>query len=109
LYGATINRALNRRRHDRYVAAYEVEARDERLAEPADAALYEDELAAVIRAAVADLPARRRAVWQLSRDHGMSYADIAATLNISPKTVDQHMGRALKAIRAALTAYLVRA
>lgn len=106
LFGATINRALNRRRHDRYVEAYEFATPDERHAAPADVALYEDELAAVLRAAVDELPVRRRMVWQLSRDHGLSYAEIAAALSISTKTVEQHMGRALKAIRAALAAYV---
>lgn len=105
LYGAVVNRALNSRRHERYVTGHAARPGQARESVSADAALYEDELATALRSAVAQLPERRRLVFELSRDHGMTYAEIAEALGLSQKTVDQQMGRALKALRAALVAY----
>lgn len=67
-----------------------------------DADLRGDELRGAIHAAVAALPARCREVFLLARDGGMSYAEIAATLALSPKTVENHMGRAFRLLRDAL-------
>lgn len=60
-----------------------------------------DELA-VLRAAVANLPERCQQVFILSRFEGLSYAEIAERLQITTKTVENHMGRAILACRAAL-------
>ena len=46
------------------------------------------------------LPARCRLIFTLSRQQGMSYAEIARSLGLSVKTVEVQMGRALRALRA---------
>ncbi len=48
---------------------------------------------------VRKLPKRRRSVFTLHRRHGLSYKEIAQVLEISRKTVENHMGHALKDIR----------
>jgi RNA polymerase sigma-70 factor (family 1) len=48
------------------------------------------------------LPTRRKEIYKLSRDKGMSYNEIAKELNISVKTVETHIGLALKFIRSAI-------
>jgi len=53
--------------------------------------------------AVAALPARRREVFILARMHGLTYRDIAATMEISTQTVANHMTAALDQLRRALT------
>lgn len=53
--------------------------------------------------ALESLPPRTREVFLLSREQELRYADIAATLEISIKTVETLMGRALKALREQLT------
>ncbi len=58
-----------------------------------------DATEAAIRRAIDALPERCREVFLLSREHGLPYSAIAATMDISIKTVETQMGRALKALR----------
>ncbi len=58
-----------------------------------------DELHDRIHAAVSILPSQCRLIFQMSREEDLKYKDIAKKLNISIKTVDTQIGRALKHIR----------
>lgn len=49
--------------------------------------------------AVAQLPAQRRVIWELSRNEGMSHEQIADKLSISKHTVKNQMVHALKHVR----------
>lgn len=51
---------------------------------------------------VTDLPARCREVFQLSRNEHLSNQEIAARLQISPKTVENQMTKALRHLKAVL-------
>lgn len=64
------------------------------------------ELGDTIRRAVDHLPERCRAVFVLSKYEGMSQKEIAAELEISPKTVENQMTKALKMLREQLRPYL---
>ena len=107
LMRATRNRALNHVRHQA-VATRAAALDDREQAHAADAPGLVDarELEAAIRQAVATLPERCRAVFELSRRHGMSYAQIAEALDIAPKTVENQMGKALRILRIALAPWL---
>lgn len=48
---------------------------------------------------VKQMPERRRMVFELHRKHGLSYKEIAKVMEISRKTVENHMGKALQQIR----------
>ena len=83
--------------------------------EPADADVQQHtpmnemesgELAEALQSAVAAMSAQRRAVFLLHRRHGLTYAEIARAMELSPKTVENYMGRALKTLREALSAHL---
>ena len=64
------------------------------------------ELEQKIREAVDHLPIERRKVFILSRYDGLTYSQIAEKLNISVKTVENQMGKALKTLRVELNDYL---
>jgi RNA polymerase sigma-70 factor (ECF subfamily) len=64
------------------------------------------ELQQKIREAIDQLPMERRKVFILSRYDGMTYQQIAEKLDISVKTVENQMGKALKTLREELAEYL---
>jgi RNA polymerase sigma-70 factor (ECF subfamily) len=61
-----------------------------------------EELQVQVEKAVSSLPRQCRLVFQLSRDHGMKYHEIAETLQLSVNTIETQMGRALKSLRQTL-------
>lgn len=71
-----------------------------------DAELEATELQLVIDQAVDQLPERCRLVFVLSRFEQMSYKEIADQLDISPKTVENQISKALRLLRQALGPYL---
>lgn len=60
------------------------------------------ELAAAAQRAIDGLPERSRQAYLLHRQHGMSYAAIADAMGIAPKTVENHLSRAVQALRESL-------
>jgi RNA polymerase sigma-70 factor (ECF subfamily) len=72
------------------------------LAPEVETGLDDADLAAALDAALAALPPRTREVFLLSREQHLTYNEIAVTLDISVKTVETLMGRALRALRATL-------
>ncbi len=64
------------------------------------------ELGEHVQLAIDQLPPRCREVFMLSRYEELSYKEIAARLDISIKTVENQMGKALRVLRDLLKAYL---
>ena len=60
--------------------------------------LINSELLKKINAAIDQLPPRCKMVFKLVREDGLSYKEVGAILNISPKTVDAQMVIAVKQI-----------
>jgi RNA polymerase sigma-70 factor, ECF subfamily len=107
LMRATRNRALNHVRHQQVAArAAALDDSEEAHAATAPAMVDAAELEVAIAQAVQTLPERCRAVFELSRRHGLSYAQIAEALDIAPKTVENQMGKALRMLRVALASWL---
>jgi len=71
---------------------------------------YEDvhgaELHRVAAAAVDRLPDRRREVFRLVREEGLSYKDVAELMDLSSQTVANHMSLAMADLRTALKPFL---
>ena len=59
-----------------------------------------------ILGAIAKLPTQCAKIFRMSRFQGLKYKEIAKKLNISPKTVEVQMGKALKRLREDLKDYL---
>jgi RNA polymerase sigma-70 factor (ECF subfamily) len=107
LIRATRNRALNHIRHQRIVAREAASAAiDPRTSPSAEDEVLGVELERAVRDAIDGLPENCREVFQLSRDQGLKYAEIAVALEISIKTVEKRMGQALAELRERLAPWL---
>ena len=60
----------------------------------------ESEMILMLRNEIEKLPAQCKKVFMLSRFENLKYKEIAIQLNISEKTVENHIGNALKLLRA---------
>ena len=56
----------------------------------------------VLNLAIAQLPDKTRRVFMMSKLDGLSYKEIAEQMDISPKTVENQMGRAFRHLREKL-------
>ena len=65
------------------------------------------QLKADIDTALSELPEQMRRVFELCRYEGLKYTEVAQQLNVSVKTVEAHMSRALVRLRDKLSGYLV--
>jgi RNA polymerase sigma-70 factor (ECF subfamily) len=106
LHQSARNRALNRIRHARVVRQAEPHVRPPTASPPADGSTYVSELEAATRQAVADLPEEVRETFRMSRVDGLTYTEIARVMEVSVKTVEARMGRALKLLRERLAQWL---
>lgn len=68
--------------------------------------LLDQELSDKISDAVLKLPEKCRLVYKLIKEDGLKYKEVSELLNLSPKTVDNHLSNAMGRIRHEVTAYL---
>ncbi len=103
LFRIALTRALNHFRDTARFTGADPEAVAAGL-DPGDPAEARD-VRDAINQAVASLPERRRAVFELCVLEGMTYRETAEALEISVKTVENQMVQALRHVRAALAEY----
>lgn len=106
LHQAARNRALNRLRHEKTARRGEPYVRPPSASPPADAGAATTELARAARSAIDALSGPQREVFLMSRDRGLTHAEIASLLGLSVKSVEARMGRALKELRDRLAPWL---
>ena len=75
-------------------------------AETVDLDIENKETTRLIDHAISQLPERCRLVFVLSRHEGLTYNEIAKKLEISPKTVENQMTKALRSLRLSLSSLL---
>lgn len=99
LYTSAYRAILKQIRHQRYWVFED--CKEEVLIEemsPSNIVEYQ-ELDQLYQTAIAQLPSRRRQIFALSRQQGLSHATIAQELNISVKCVENQMTHALKFLK----------
>ncbi|HEX2936394.1 MAG TPA: RNA polymerase sigma-70 factor [Bacteroidales bacterium] len=108
LYQAVHNTCLNRIKHNRVKQTHSEYYRytaDVAMGSGSDL-LIGKELEGQINDAIDSLPSQCQTVFRLSRFENLTYAEISEQLNISVKTVENHMGKALRILREKLKDYL---
>lgn len=105
LFRAVHNECLNHLKHLKVREAHKlyVSHRSEHASGELPAKqLQAKEIESRLSAALAELPEQCRTIFQLSRFEELRYREIADTLGISVKTVENQMGKALRILRTKL-------
>lgn len=107
LYRMAVSRALNHIRDNRrHVHSDVTVLRTVSVNAPEPGQVMDaDSLNSIVTVAIDNLPERCRQVFMLSRFEDMSNAQIADALDISVKTVENQMTKALRAIKEAIEKY----
>ena len=108
LYAMVRNACLNVIKHEKIKQKYAVEeiALADRSHQAVEQTVASNELEYRIKLAMEELPEQCRLVFKLSRFEELKYHEIADQLKISVKTVENHMGKALRIMREQLKDYL---
>lgn len=107
LYRAVHNESLNYLKHQQVKQAYQTYAmkQGEEIVPETHSVTYK-ELVAKLESTMNELPEQCRTVFQMSRFEGLKYREIADKLNVSVKTIEKHMGKALSIMRVQLADHL---
>ncbi|MGD8781998.1 MAG: RNA polymerase sigma-70 factor [Ignavibacteria bacterium] len=107
LYVAVKNRSLKFIRHEN-VKQDSFESLQEIYQNPSDPdpETSYNELKSAIDSAIKSLPEKCRLIFEMNRFDKLSYKEIAKVLDISVKTVETQMGRALKSLRQQLAKFI---
>lgn len=105
LFTAVRNRILKQLRYETVRREHQIHLESVSVIEP-DQSLDVKELESILQNTIENLPEKCRQIFLMNRYDELTYREIADVLNISIKTVETQMGRALKQLRSALTAYL---
>ncbi len=108
LYAMVRNACLNVLKHQKIKQRHAGEeiALAERAHDSVSQVVATNELEHRIKIAMDELPEQCRLVFKLSRFEELKYSEIAEQLNISIKTVENHMGKALRIMREQLKDFL---
>lgn len=108
LYRAVHNESLNYIKHQKVRSNYQMHVAYTKKndIENPDKKLTTGELEKRIQTALNELPEQCRTIFQMSRFDDLKYREIADKLNISVKTVENQMGKALKLMRIKLVDFL---
>lgn len=104
---AVVNRSLNyiktQKRFDFGDENFDTQTPDQTVS--AQKYLEAQDLKSALNQAIDGLPAKCKAIFMLSRYEKLSHKEIAAKLDISTKTIENQITKALKIVRAAVEKY----
>jgi len=108
LYRAVHNESLNFLKHKKVKETHRLHVvySMKNKSEQPQGKILSKELENKFKEALNKLPEQCRTVFQLSRFENLKYKEIAEKLQISVKTVENHMGKALKLLRIHLIDFL---
>ncbi|HEY0272383.1 MAG TPA: RNA polymerase sigma-70 factor [Chitinophaga sp.] len=108
LYRAVYHECLNYIRHLKVRAAHQSFSKHHQspVVDSSASRVQLHELQVKLEAALQQLPEKCRVVFQLSRFEDLRYQEIADRLQISVKTVENQMGKALRILRTELVDFL---
>lgn len=108
LYRAVHNHCLNRIKHLKVREEYQQYAVNfyDASYESVSQTVMKNELETKIEEAIRKLPEQCRLIFRMSRFEDLKYHEIAEQLELSPKTVENQIGKALKILRVELAEYL---
>lgn len=69
--------------------------------------VFANQLMQIISATLEAMPAQRKKIFKMSREDGMSNSEIALKLNISKRTVENHLTLALRDLRKTMKAFIL--
>lgn len=106
LYQAVRNQALNlleqQNNYNNLTLRLHEELGRENLYAPDEPLLQISEIVIRIWDIVEQMPEQRKQVFELSRKHGLNHREISEIMDITPKTVEYHIKRALEDLRKKL-------
>lgn len=106
LYRSAHNKALHYIEHEKVKGKYiDYISNNEQFSETPEQAMQTSEMYAIYQDTLKKLPENCRNIFNMSRNQGLKYKEIADKLSISVKTVEANMGRALKAFRQSFANY----
>ena len=99
LYRSATNSSINHLNREKSLEKHHLKIADSLSTEKIDDLDEENEMIILLYKEIELLPEKCREVFKLSRLEKMKYREIALRLDISEKTVENHMGHALKVLR----------
>ena len=105
LFQSVKNECLNFIKHKQVVREHVTESLHAKPDAPSDTVVVA-ELQKKIEDVLEGIPPERKKIFLMNRNDGLKYREIAVKLNISIKTVENQMGKALKYLRSELAEYM---
>ncbi|MBK9255138.1 MAG: RNA polymerase sigma-70 factor [Saprospiraceae bacterium] len=105
LFKAIYFKCMNKIKHDKVAFKYSNTVLNAENTTATDTLIIQ-EIAAKITETIESLPEQCRKIFSMSRMDGLRYNEIAEKLNLSPKTIENQIGKALKTMRVALSEYI---
>lgn len=100
LYAAVRNQALKQIRHQQVIEKAHTELRYSIYHQPTpEDFLHTNQIESAVMQTIEELPEKCRLIFTMNRFDNLTYAEIAHILELSVKTIETQMGRALKKLR----------
>jgi RNA polymerase sigma-70 factor (family 1) len=107
LFASAKNKAISHYRKEHKTVFTSLEVGESMMPDGSNAQQFmeNNELREIIDSAISKLPEKSRQIYQLAWEDNFSHKEIAEQLGITPKTVENHVGIALRKLRESLKPY----